>query len=207
MEDLKAHFPLSCLLIDYGGVLAEEGFRQGLLAIAERFDKDPEEFFILAGELVYSCGYVTGQASEHDYWQAVRKESGITADDRFLTDQILSRFIPRPGMLQMVQSLKEKGITVCILSDQSDWLDRLNATFHFFQIFDHVFNSFHLGKTKRDISIFGDVLAEVNHPPASTLFVDDNKGHIERARQCGLQTHLFYDEEGFRFFLRNNNLL
>jgi len=199
--------PVACLLIDYGGVLAEEGFRNGLLAIGEKFRKDPEAFFELAAEIVYSCGYVTGKATEHDFWQAVRKESGIAADDFFLTVQILSRFIPRPGMLQLVCSLKERGITACILSDQSDWLDRLDAAYRFFRFFDHVFNSFHLGKTKRDISIYGDVLRIVGYPPASTLFVDDNPGHIERARQCGLQAHLFAGEDVFRDFLRNNGLL
>ena len=198
---------VSCLLIDFGGVLAEEGFRKGLLAIAERFGKDPEPFFNLAAETIYSCGYVTGQATEHDFWQLVRQRSGITAEDRFLTDQILSRFIPRPGMLELVKSLKNRGVTVCILSDQCDWLDRLDATHHFFALFDHVFNSFHLGKTKKDPSLFADVLTIINHPPVSSLFVDDNEGHIERAGQCGLQTHLFSDEVGFRSSLRNKQLL
>lgn len=200
-------FKISCLLIDFGGVLAEEGFRKGLLAIAEKCGKDPEAFFQLAADLVYDCGYVTGKATEHEFWQAVRQQGGVNADDLFMTEQILSRFIPRPGMLQLIALLKQKGITVCILSDQSDWLDRLDAAHHFFNLFDHVFNSYHLGKSKKDRTLFGDVLAVTDCPPAATLFVDDNQDHIARAAQCGLQTHLFRDEGGFRAFLRNNMLL
>ena len=198
---------ISCLLIDFGGVIAEEGFSQGLEAIALQHGLEPEHFFSLANDIVYRCGYVTGRASEHDFWEQIRRQTGLAADDKALSHEILSRFIPRPGMLDLVNQLRSKGIIVCLLSDQSDWLDRLNDTHHFFPNFDRVFNSFHLGKTKRDSSLFIDVMASLRQQPDATLFVDDNAGHIARAAECGLATHLFIDQLSFAAWLGNKNLL
>ena len=198
---------IHCVLIDYGGVIAEEGFSLGLRTIARQHGLEPEAFFTLANDIVYQSGYVTGQATEHDFWQEVRRQSGLAADDRDLTREILTRFTPRPPMLECVRRIRDKGIIVCLLSDQSDWLDRLDRIHHFFPQFDGVFNSYHLGKTKKDITQFTDVLATLHQPPATTLFVDDNADHIARAGRCGLATHHFSDQDSFAAWLRNKRIL
>ncbi|MGB3648872.1 MAG: HAD family phosphatase [Desulfobulbales bacterium] len=188
---------IHAVLLDFGGVLAEEGFQQGLYAIAEKFGLDRKRFFQLANEAVYNTGYVTGAASENDYWNAVRKHSNIKASDEELRQEILSRFIPRDWMLETVRALRKQGLLTAILSDQSDWLDQLDSQYHFFQNFDAVFNSFHLGKTKRDPTIFADTLQALKVNAGEALFVDDNFGHVDRAAAAGLQTHHFAGREDF----------
>ena len=188
---------IRAIILDFGGVIAEEGFQQGLYAIAEKFGLDRKRFFQLANEAVYNSGYVTGTGSEKDYWTEVREHSGIIAPDEELRQEILSRFIPRDWMLETVQSMKQQGLLTAILSDQSDWLDLLDSQYHFFQYFDSVFNSFHLGKTKRDSSVFSETLQELNINAGEALFVDDNIGHIDRAVAKGLQTHHYEGREGF----------
>jgi putative hydrolase of the HAD superfamily len=153
---------IKAIILDFGGVIAEEGFQQGLYAIAKKFGLDQKRFFQLANEAVYNSGYVTGSGSEHDYWNEVREHSGIIAEDEELRQEILSRFILRDWMLEKVKSLKQQGLATAILSDQSDWLDLLDSRYNFFQYFDAVLNSFHLGKTKRDSSIFNDTLQELH---------------------------------------------
>jgi putative hydrolase of the HAD superfamily len=188
---------IHAVLLDFGGVLAEEGFQQGLYAIAEKFGLDRKRFFQLANEAVYNSGYVTGAASENDYWNAVREHSSIMASDEELRQEILSRFIPRDWMLETVRALRKQGLVTAILSDQSDWLDQLDSQYHFFQYFDAVFNSFHLGKTKRDPTIFADTLQALKVNADKALFVDDTFDHVDRAAAAGLQTHHFEGREGF----------
>jgi HAD superfamily hydrolase (TIGR01509 family) len=185
------------VLLDFGGVIAEEGFQQGLYAIAEKFGLDKKRFFKLANEAVYDSGYVTGRGSENDYWSNVRAHTGIMASDEELRHEILSRFIPRDWMLESVRNLRQQGVKTAILSDQSDWLDELEARYHFFQYFDAVFNSFHFGKTKRDPTLFAETLRVLQVDPGETLFVDDNIGHIGRAAAAGLQTYHFKGRAGF----------
>ena len=197
---------ISTVLLDFGGVIAEEGFQQGLYAIADRFGLDRRRFFELANEAVYNSGYVTGTGSEKDFWDEVREHAGIRAADDELRQEILSRFIPRNWILDIINGLHQQGMITAILSDQSDWLDLLNSQYNFFQYFDAVFNSFHLGKTKKDSSIFVDTLKELNVNGTETLFVDDNSGHIDRASAAGLQTHLFESRKGFMRMLQKHGL-
>jgi putative hydrolase of the HAD superfamily len=198
---------IKAILLDFGGVIAEEGFQQGLYAIAEKFGLDQKRFFQLANEAVYNSGYVIGTGSEKDYWNEVREHSGIRAIDEDLRQEILSRFILRDWMLETVKTMQQQGLVTAILSDQSDWLDLLDSQYHFFQYFDAVFNSFHLGKTKRDSTIFIETLQALKVNADETLFVDDNIGHIDRAAAAGLQTHHFDGRQGFMKKLQELGLL
>ncbi len=181
------------VLFDFGGVLAEEGFREGLKEIARLNNKDPQVFFDRAADIVYECGYVTGGATEKEFWSAVRKQCGILGKDSELTGIILDRFVVRPEMMDLVRQLKSRGVGRVILSDQSDWLDRLERRYDFFREFDQVFNSFYMGKSKKDPSLFSDIINKLDIEPGEALFVDDNREHIGRARSMGLQAHLFIE--------------
>ncbi|MBU0730262.1 MAG: HAD family phosphatase [Proteobacteria bacterium] len=194
---------IKAVLLDFGGVIAEEGFAQGLREIARSQGKNPEEFFRTAAEIVYDCGYVVGAATTAEYWKALRQATGIIGSDDELSREILDRFIVRPQMIDIVRILKSKSIDVAILSDQSNWLDILDYQQHFFKEFDAVYNSYHLGKSKKDPSIFTDTIKHLGIHPHEALFVDDNQGHIDRARKQGLQTILFESVEGFGKELQN----
>jgi putative hydrolase of the HAD superfamily len=198
---------VKAVVLDFGGVLADEGFRDGLAVIASRFGLDREDFFQAATDAVYSSGYITGAGKEADFWELVRAESGIVAPDEELRREILSRFVPRPRMLEIVRAVRRQGCIAAILSDQSDWLDRLDREHHFFHEFDRVFNSYHLGKTKRDPTIFDDTVNALRVAAQETLFVDDNPGHIKRATTRGLQTYLYKNRATFEKEMKRFSLL
>jgi putative hydrolase of the HAD superfamily len=202
-----SHSEISAVLLDYGGVFAEEGFRDGLIAIGRAAGLEPAGFFELAAAAVYDSGYVVGKGTEQDFFGLVRKQTGISASDREIRQEIFSRFVLRPWMVQVVQSLRSGGYRVCMLSDQTDWLDALDKRDGFFKYFDIVFNSYYLGKGKKDASVFTDVAARLNLPASRLLFADDNLGHIERARSKGLHTILYQDRPSFLAALHDFGLL
>lgn len=189
--------PLRSVLFDYGGVLAEEGFKGGLRAIALKNKLDPDRFFVQARELIYEVGYVTGQTDEASYWRALREETGITQSATELREEILRRFILRRRMLRHVERLKYHGIIVAILSDQTNWLDELNRRDSFYPLFDRVFNSFVLKKSKRDPSLFTDVAAALGLGPPELLFIDDDKGNTDRAAAAGYRVIHFQSIDDF----------
>jgi putative hydrolase of the HAD superfamily len=129
------------------------------------------------------------------------------ATDEELRQEILSRFIPRDWMLEAVRSMRQRGIKTAILSDQSDWLDELDLRYHFFQYFDAVFNSFHLGKTKRDPTLFVEILQALKVRAGETFFADDNIGHIDRAAAAGLQAYHYEGRDAFIKRLQELQLL
>jgi putative hydrolase of the HAD superfamily len=189
------------VLFDFGGVLADEGWKEGFTAIAEANGLESEQMLQIASDTVYETGYITGKGSEKSFWNAIREKTGIRRDDASLMQEIIPRFILRNWMLDLVRKLKSENLIVGILSDQTDILDKLNAKFDFFKWFDYVFNSYHLGKGKRDITLFDDIAALLKTPPGRILFIDDHPGNVERARQSGWQAILYVDADSFRMEL------
>lgn len=186
MNELITLCSLDIVLFDFGGVLAEEGFANGLKAIGRDNGFDPEAFFRTGSSLVHETGYVTGRCGEAEYWNELRNKTGIKDSDSSLREEILSRFVLRKWMLGIVKEIKNAGVRTGILSDQTNWLNELNEKFDFFQYFDYVFNSYDYGKSKQEPSWFKDVTAILNVAPEKTLFIDDNAEHCSRARQGGI---------------------
>lgn len=197
MNPLPAQHRIPVILFDYGGVLADEGFRNGLAEIARIRGLDSNAVLAQAMDAVYQSGYVLGKGSEADFWKLLEKKCGIEGDVSALRNEILQRFQLRPWMLQLVDGLRSRGYRVGILSDQTDWLDELDARDHFFSHFDAVFNSYHLGMGKRNPAVFREVAQNLKVSPEQILFVDDSPGNIERANTAGLQTILFIDRDQF----------
>jgi putative hydrolase of the HAD superfamily len=188
---------VTTILIDFGGVLAEEGFREGLREIAAKNGIDPDRFFPAADRIIAETGYLTGSAEEGAFWAAVRRETGITGTDRALREEILKRFVLRPSMLAWVDHVRNTSLCVAILSDQTNWLDEIDAATELYSHFDVVFNSYHIHKSKRDSTLFRDICLSLGEAPGSVLFIDDNRQHIERASGMGLQTCLFTGQDDF----------
>ncbi len=188
---------IDTVLFDFGGVLADEGFRNGLAAIG-RISGLAEELVDRKGhELVAETGYVTGRAGEDRWWQAMRIHLPLRGTDEALRREILERFTLRPWMMGWVQRLKARGFTVGILSDQTNWLDEIDARVGLYGRFDFVFNSFHMGKSKHDVTHFDDVLKLVNRQGQKVLFIDDSDGHIGRAVERGLHAIRYENQDDF----------
>lgn len=191
------------MLFDFGGVLADEGFREGIEAIGKGNGLDPEALFDLADELIYETGYVMGMAGEVAFWRAFRAETGITATDEELREEILMRFTLRERVLRYVQRARASGMVTGILSDQTNWLAELDRRTPFFHLFDHVFNSYDLNKGKRDPSVFRDVAGRLGLRPGEVLFVDDKTDNIIRARESGFRVLHFADMDCFERGMKN----
>jgi putative hydrolase of the HAD superfamily len=100
-------------------------------------------------------------------------------------------------MVEWVRKVKTSLTRTAILSDQTLWLEELNEKYGFFRWFERVFNSYHIGKSKRDALIFDYVLAEMDVWPHEALFVDDNPGNIQRAKEKEINTIHYETREGF----------
>jgi putative hydrolase of the HAD superfamily len=190
----RGNINIQAVLLDYGGVIAEEGFVHGLGAIAAHHGLPTERVNEAAVKAIHASGYLVGRAPERDFWSLFRRMTGVRADDAALRREILERFHLRPRMLELVRALRAKGLRVAILSDQTDWLDVLEARDRFCESFDRVYNSFRVGKTKRDPSLFEDVSRDLGLRPDQIVFVDDKPDHVERARSRGLHGIVFGSE-------------
>ena len=188
---------IRAVLFDFGGVLAEEGFSNGLQSLAEKQRLLVQDMTAAGMQAVYDSGFVLGRATESEFWSLLRQRTGLRGEDAALTANILNEFIIRPWMLELVRRLKAQGYVTGILSDQTDWLDRLDAKYHFYALFDRIYNSYYLGKGKRDPTLFRDVVADLGVAPASILFVDDNADNVARAVAAGMQALHYVGQQRF----------
>jgi putative hydrolase of the HAD superfamily len=188
---------IKAFIFDFGGVLADEGFREGLKAIGRKHGLDEDAFYHTASELVYETGYISALVDEACYWHALRERTGIAGSDDSLRDELLKRFVVRPGMISCVGHLRKAGFRTAILSDQTNWLDELEEKNNFYRHFDYVFNSFKTGKSKRDVSMFTDACKIMGVRPDETVFVDDNAENIRRASLQGMKVLHFKGEDSF----------
>jgi putative hydrolase of the HAD superfamily len=189
---------IEAVIFDFGGVLADEGFREGLKAIARISGIDPDGFFDTARRIAYESGYTAGRATESEFWRRIREAAPVELTDSELRAEILSRFRLRPEVFEYAGSLRRGGVKTAILTDQTNWIEEINAREPFYGGFDYVFNSFRINKTKLDPTVFTDVCRVMGTEPARALFVDDSPGHVERAASRGLKTILYEDFAGFR---------
>ena len=186
---------MRAVLFDFGGVLAKEGFRKGLADLARQQGLDPQAVHQAAADAIYESGYILGQGTVEEFWRILHAKTGLAGDSSALFQAVAAGFILRPRMFALVDALRAQGYITAILSDQSDWLDRLDAQLNFFRSFDRVYNSFHLGKGKRDASLFADVARDLGLAPAAIAFIDDDPGNVERARSQGIKGVLFQSED------------
>ncbi len=188
---------IRAVLFDFGGVLAEEGFSKGLEAMAEEQQLQVGDMTTEGMRAVYDSGFVLGRATESEFWSLLRGRTGLQGEDAELTATILNEFVLRPWMLALVERLRAQGYLTAILSDQTDWLDRLEARYHFFRLFDRIYNSYYLGKGKQDASLFSDVAADLGLPASAILFIDDNRDNVARAMAAGMQAIQYLDRDSF----------
>ena len=188
---------IHAILFDYGGVIADEGFYDGLGVIANKQGLDHEHLHKMGMDAVFESGFVLGKGTEAEFWDLLRKKSGITGSDNELRNEILPRFRLRPWMIDTIRDLRRQGYIVALLSDQVDWLDWLDAEQDFLKEFNHLFVSNRMGKGKRDPSLFDDVVNKLGLRPEQALFIDDANGNIERAASRGLKVIRYTDRKSF----------
>lgn len=177
---------ISTVIFDFGGVLAEEGFRNGLLRIATKWKYDAKWFRHTAVEIIYSCGYVNGLCKEEIFWKLLKQNTGHCLGDSILREFLIGGFVLRPKVIQFVKRIRDLGFIVLLLSDHTNWLDELDEKEPFFHLFHNVYNSYHVHKNKRDGTIFPYVLSDMEIKAKEVLLIDDNIGNVNRAKEVGL---------------------
>lgn len=181
---------VSTVIFDFGGVIAEEGWAKGIRVIAGKCGHEPESFFELCVQAITETGFCVGKVDEYGYWDYVKKQVSVPMSVEELKAEILPRFVVRPYVIELAEKLG-KNYRTAILSDQTHWLDELNARDGFFGSFQHVFNSYHDGNSKQNPSYFTETCNKLNIFPQEAVFIDDNKGNIARALGVGMNAVLY----------------
>ncbi len=96
---------IKVILFDFGGVLAEAGFRNGLLRLAREQHLNENSMPEEGLRAVSDSGFVIGQGTATDFWGLLGERTG-------LTQRILDGFVVHPWMMDSVEDLKRRGYII-----------------------------------------------------------------------------------------------
>jgi HAD superfamily hydrolase (TIGR01509 family) len=192
------------LIFDLGDVLVE-GFSRMAAVLAQRLNRMvPDIMPALGGEPLVSL--TEGRLAEATYWQPVLERGRwpmTVAALEALVREIFRR--PVPGMPELLTALRAHRLM--LLSDQGRaWMAYLDATHPFLGLFERRFLSFEMGQTKRQITTFQRVIAELCCAPHACVVIDDLPWNVARAHMVGMRATQFTSIEALKGFLAQEHL-
>ncbi len=137
---------------------------------------------------------------DRSFFEHVCTTLGIDSKlDEIMLERIKEiRYALFPGTVEILQTLKDTGVTLGIITNgrpsRRRILDQLNIT-HFFEK-DALYISDECGMTKSDPQLFAKIA--LNHPESDLFLCDDESAIIEIAQSCGWKTmYINHTQEGY----------
>lgn len=194
-ESRPANDAITAVLFDYGGVLTspvdesidrwlqDEGLDRTV------FDHVLQKWADTAESPI--ADLERGELSTRDFelWFAdsLRHGDGRKLEAHGLLGRMFAGLKTDPEMLALVQSLRDRGTTVGLLSNS--WA-RTYPMDELLPLFDDIVISGDVGMRKPEAPIFALALQRLGVAPGSALFIDDSATNVAGARRAGLRAQL-----------------
>lgn len=97
---IMSNHSIKAVLLDYGGVIADEGFQNSLRTMAREQGLDEDTMMNVARSAAYDSGFILGWGTEDEFRKWMREGSGLKGSDTELTTRVLDGFVLRPWMIE-----------------------------------------------------------------------------------------------------------
>lgn len=114
---------------------------------------------------------------------------------------------PVPGMLELVQELKQLPCTLHLLSNAGLRFEQYSRRFPVFSLFDTIDISANFRLLKPQPEIYLAILKKHGLTASDCLFIDDLSENVEGARQIGIHAVQFTGEAELRSNLQDRGIL
>ena len=112
------------------------------------------------------------------------------------------------GTVDVAQALKAAGYTLGLLSNISrEKYEVLRRTYDFFRHFDACLISADVRLLKPDPRIYARLLAQINQPAASCIFIDDSAVNVAGADRVGMTAIQFQSPAQLKIELQRHGVL
>jgi putative hydrolase of the HAD superfamily len=172
--------------LDGMGVLYREGddINQLLVPFVRSHGSDATHDQVVARARAMSLGRITPA----DFWKSV----GVDGEANRLDDEYLSLFHLNPGVVRFMRYLRERGVRVaCVTNDSTVWATKLRARHSLEGLVDPWIVSGAVGVRKPDRPIYEVLRRVTGVAPEKILVVDDDLDNLDAARSFGFQTAWF----------------
>ncbi|MDD5192726.1 MAG: HAD family phosphatase [Candidatus Nanoarchaeia archaeon] len=133
-----------------------------------------------------------GEISEDEYWARTINKNKWKVQPNILKKAVRANFKEIHGTREIIESLKEKGYRLGLLSVHTkEWIDYCDTKFDYHKLFDSISYSFEVGISKPDIKAYEFILKKLKEKPENCLFIDDNEENLVSARKLDIKTIQF----------------
>ena len=187
-----------------------EVFIAGLIGAEQEISR---ELSILEADIVKALNQpvfhelMLGRISEQDYFDNILKMTGWDISIDHLKKIIRNNFHKKvPGTAEIARSLA-KQYPITLLSDHArEWIEYIEKTHDFFDIFNQRLYSFALAKTKKEASIFKQVVSHLAIDGNRCIFIDDHQSNLDNAAKQGIDGILFKNAESLKRELKKRGI-
>ena len=149
-----------------------------------------------------------GRISETGYFDNVLRNTGWNISINRLKEIVRNNFHKKiPGTTEIARCLAER-YPVTLLSDHArEWIDYIEKIHDFFGLFNQRLYSFALGKTKKEPSLFQEVVSHLAINNDRCLFIDDHQSNLDNAAKYGMEGILFKSADSLNHELKVKGII
>lgn len=179
----------------------------------EKFAEYTEYFGITYDQM--EAGWVTcwpqyeiGKITEDEFWTLFLTNAGSKKIDIGHAKDLWKKYFgEKPGMLDLLEKLKDKHKLVVFSSTGKEWMEYKKQKYHLDRYFVDYITSCGAGLSKKDPALYQYVINHLGLKPEEILIIDDNQNVVEQAQKAGMNTILFMDAEQLETELGKMQLL
>jgi putative hydrolase of the HAD superfamily len=139
--------------------------------------------------------------------------SGVVSDLHLTVspDKFLEEFISwdrglLPGAIELLNNLRPNFLLACLSNNNELHWKKLNETDELGKKFHRLYISHLTGLIKPTKEAFENLLNDLNHPPDSILYFDDNQEYISQALKFGIRAYQVVGAAAVRKVLKELNI-
>ncbi len=193
------------VIFDLGGVIVNLDYQKTVAAFKKTLPDIASDFFLgQEAQLKFFSDYEVGKITTSEFMMSFNQHYACQLNPKTFSECWNAMILNLPlERIELLKKLKAKGKKIYLLSNINELhekyfeeiLDSYKLKSSFFGLFDKVYYSHKVGLRKPSPEIFKLVLSENHLNPAETLFIDDTLGHVQSARELGINAiHLQKNE-------------
>jgi putative hydrolase of the HAD superfamily len=178
------------LIFDWGGVCTRGHLLRDFsrkLALACHGNAAEIEAIFRALEYPYE----TGKISPTKFWRVFKGQANCPLTVEQIREIFFNSYIIRPGMLDLLLSLRAKYKIILFTNNYQDLFAQLKKHYRLTKYFHRCFSSSGLKAKKPEPRAFSAVIKKLEIKPAQAIFIDDKEKNVLAAADFGFQTIQF----------------
>lgn len=197
---------IKAVIFDWGGVLIDNPAPGLTKYCAQWLGVSPDDLAPMQER--YMLGFQKSAVTEEEFWQLVCRSFGINvpAPGRIWGKAFSAVYKPKEEMFQLAAALRKNGYKTGFLSNTE-----IPAMKFFKQqgytMFDVALFSCAEGTAKPEMTIYDRMVARLNVPSGSCVFIDDRLLFVQGAKIAGLEGILFQSVEQVKTDLKGLGII